>query len=138
MIIDNCQSTRENLKTILKGLKHTVVDIVEVGALMKCSDSIKTPDIIITELHTKQQYGQVAAGDLLSEYPTAKILYHTTLGKEEKNIVVEGMNNGISGYIEKPLCIDDLKETLLEILGIKRKSQEIFLQKRSYLKTVVL
>ena len=79
------------------------------------------PDLITLDITMPNKTGQEARAAILSEYPEANVLMISAVHGEA---MLECMNSGAKGYIEKPLkfsdpeFIEDFKETVREIVDI--------------------
>ncbi|MBN1576559.1 MAG: response regulator [Chitinispirillaceae bacterium] len=78
------------------------------------------PDLITLDITMPNKTGAEAMKEILREFPDANILMISAVRGEA---MLECMNRGAKGYIEKPLkfndsaFIDDFKETIREIFG---------------------
>ena len=76
------------------------------------------PDLITLDITMPNKNGVEAMREILHEFPDANILMISAVRGE---LMLECMNGGAKGYIEKPLkfnnpaFIDDFKETIREI-----------------------
>ncbi|MBN1307072.1 MAG: response regulator [Chitinispirillaceae bacterium] len=76
------------------------------------------PDLITLDITMPNKTGAAAMKEILREFPDAHILMISAVRGEA---MLECMNGGAKGYIEKPLkfndpaFIDDFKETIREI-----------------------
>jgi two-component system, chemotaxis family, chemotaxis protein CheY len=78
------------------------------------------PDLITLDITMPNKDGEQAMKEILEEFPNANILMISAVRGEA---MLECMNNGAKGYIEKPLkfanaeFITDFKETVNEIFN---------------------
>ena len=76
------------------------------------------PDLITLDITMPNKDGQQAMKEILAEFPEANILIISAV---RGDTVLECMNDGAKGYIEKPLkfadadFIKDFKDTLTEV-----------------------
>lgn len=62
------------------------------------------PDLITMDLTMPNKDGKTAIGEILVEFPDARIL---VISAVKGNTVLECMNKGAKGYVEKPLKFSD-------------------------------
>lgn len=62
------------------------------------------PDLITMDLTMPNKDGKTAIGEILAEFPEARIL---VISAVKGNTVLECMNKGAKGYVEKPLKFSD-------------------------------
>ncbi|MDM8524616.1 response regulator [Desulfococcaceae bacterium HSG8] len=79
------------------------------------------PDLLTLDITMPNKDGQEAMREILTEFPDASILIISAV---RGDTVLECMNDGAKGYIEKPLkfgdseFIEDFKDTLEEIFAM--------------------
>jgi two-component system chemotaxis response regulator CheY len=78
------------------------------------------PDLITLDITMPNKSGETAMKEILAEFPDANVLMISAVRGEA---MLECMNGGAKGYIEKPLrfndpeFVNDFKETIKEIFG---------------------
>lgn len=78
------------------------------------------PDLITLDITMPNKTGAEAMKEIVAEFPDANVLMISAVRGES---MLECMNSGAKGYIEKPLkfndseFVEDFKETISEIIG---------------------
>ena len=119
LIVDDSSSMRAIVKKIIK------VSGFNVGKFLDASDGKEAlkvladewVDIVLTDINMPNVNGmelmaEMKKDELLRSIPVVMI---TTEGGEKK--MQEAMDLGASGYVKKPFLPEDIKRTLISIIG---------------------
>ena len=119
LIVDDSSSMRAIVKKIIK------VSGFNVGEFLDASDGKEAlkvlanewVDIVLTDINMPNVNGmelmaEMKKDELLRSIPVVMI---TTEGGEKK--MQEAMDLGASGYVKKPFLPEDIKRTLISIIG---------------------
>ena len=119
LIVDDSSSMRAIVKKIIK------VSGFNIGNLHEAADgkeAIKVltdewVDLVLTDINMPNMNGlelisEMKKNDILQSIPVVMV---TTVGSENK--IQKSMKLGASGYIKKPFLPEDIKRTLIAIMG---------------------
>jgi len=120
IIIDDDFLVTTALKTILEASGKVAVLATGTDG----SDAVSLyreyqPDIVLTDIQMKPKSGLEATGDILQEYPNAKILLLTTFSDDE--YIVKALRLGAKGYLLKTNY-----ESILPALEAIESGQTVF------------
>ena len=122
LVVDDGEENRELLKLVLENV-GLVVEGAENGLVGVEKVRAGNFDLILLDMQMPVMDGYTAAGVLREEQFTAPIIALTAnamKGFEKKCLAA-----GCSGYLTKPIDIDDLIATLAELLGGEKRQGEV-------------
>ena len=121
LIVDDEEVARDNLQHYFKSLGHTVeVAVNGVDALVKVESSDHF-DIMVTDLKMDQMDGLTLIEKIAKLSPETKVIMVT--GYATVANAVDAMRKGATHYLPKPVQLDELKNTVEEILDKQKKLQ---------------
>ena len=120
LIVDDSEVTREKLKIIIEDLGHKVIESAKTGqeAVNLClqhksSSSHDKIDFITMDITMPNMDGVTAVRKIKRIDPSVKIIMVTA--NDQKDIVMDSIEAGASGYILKPFAEDKLYGVLAGI-----------------------
>ena len=135
LVVDDHDLVLLGVKTLLSSRE----DIKIVGVAKSGEEAINrikelNPDVIILDIDLPGLSGLEVAKQILSNAPSAKILFHTALMDEEH--IVKGFETGAMGYVPKNFQPEEFIEAIKTVYNgdkyLKGSVSEIFL--KSYFK----
>lgn len=117
LIADDSIIMRRNLRTILSEAGHTV--IAEVGnGFQACLEYEKyRPELVAMDIDMPFVSGLEALKIIISKHPNANIIILSN--KNSSRIICEAMNIGAKAVIIKPFRIQELIDTVDNVLNFK-------------------
>lgn len=117
LIVDDIGVLRYTLKTHLKSLNATIVGECENGyAAVQAYHELK-PDLVTMDITMPQvndvECGVSALEAIKSINRDAKVIMITSHGEQKK--IISAISKGASGYVLKPIKIDNLSATISKI-----------------------
>lgn len=114
LIIDDQLIVREGLKTILQ--LEEDFEIVGAGsngqeALALCAYT--RPDVVLMDARMPVIGGPAATREIVSRFPDIKVLMLTVFNEEE--LIIEGIQSGVKGFLLKDLPAEDLCRNIREV-----------------------
>ncbi len=111
-ILDDHKIVREGIKAIFISENNYKL-IIEAGTIEELQEkmSIETPDILLLDVNLNNQLGNDLIEDLLKKNEGLKILMLSS--RYEKNIILDAVNKGAFGYLNK----DTSKVELLKAIN---------------------
>lgn len=102
----------DDSKFLVSMLQDFFQDVLQFDVLATGNNGIQAielfrqykPDLLTLDLTMPIKDGPTALGEIITEFPTARILIISALNG---NSILECIKKGASGYIEKPLRFDD-------------------------------
>lgn len=100
LIVDDDVLVANALKTILES--DNTLQVTGMGTDGK--DAVRLyselhPDVLLMDIQMKEMSGLIAAEQILSEYPDARVLLLTTFSDDE--YIVKALKSGVKGYLLK-------------------------------------
>ncbi len=121
LIVDDEQVARDNLQHYFKGLGHTVQGAANgVEALQQVEDGDHF-DVVITDLKMDQMDGLTLIEKIAKISPETNVIMVT--GYATVSNAVDAMRKGATHYLSKPVQLDELKDTVEELLHKQKKLQ---------------
>ncbi len=121
LIVDDEQIARENMQHYFKGMGHTVqVAVNGIDALQQVENS-KHFDIMITDLKMDQMDGLTLIEKIAKISPETNMIMVT--GYATVSNAVDAMRKGATHYLPKPVKLDELKETVDDLLHKQKRLQ---------------
>lgn len=121
LIVDDEEVARENLQHFFKAMGHTVkIAANGVDALQRVEESDPF-DILITDLKMDQMDGLTLIEKVGKMSPETNVIMVT--GYATVSNAVDAMRKGATHYLSKPVQLDELKNTVEEILHTQKKLQ---------------
>lgn len=120
LIVDDSSSMRMMLRKTLEVSGFDIGEIFEAGNGKEALEMLESTwaDLILTDVHMPEMDGfsflkMLKEKDVVSTTPVVVV---TTEGREER--VEELIQLGASGWVKKPFKPEEIKEILIEALGI--------------------
>ncbi len=99
IIVDDDAIVRTALQQILEAKNYRIVAVGDDGKQAVALYREHQPDLILLDIRMAEMTGLAASKQILSEYPTAKILFITTF--QDDAYINEALKLGCAGYILK-------------------------------------
>jgi DNA-binding NarL/FixJ family response regulator len=116
ILADRHQNMLEGIRGLLEAMFETVVMVADRASLFKAVESVE-PDLVVTDL-SFPIIGEInIARQLKNKYPELKIVILSVY--DEKTVIDEIMDCGISGFVLKRTAGTDLVSAVDEVLGGK-------------------
>ncbi len=122
MIVDDNIIMRKNIKTMLEGLGHVVVDEAENGKSILVKYSNSRPDLITLDIVMEQVDGLETLKILKEHYPESRVVMLTSINKKSK--ILESVKLGADSYVLKPFNAKDLQVAIDKVMAIKQSMPE--------------
>ena len=126
LIVDDSSSMRSIIKKTLEMSGFDIGQISEAGNGQEALEVLEKEwaDVILTDVHMPEMDGfaflkELNTQDVVSETPVVVV---TTEGREDR--IDELMGLGARACISKPFRPEDIKTTLLEVLGLDGEALE--------------
>jgi len=115
LIADDFDALREKMKSFV----NRQPDIEVVGEAKDGKTAIElakklSPDVVLMDINMPGLSGIEAAGNILSNDATARIILLST--RSDKSFVVAGLKAGVAGYVLKSSIFDDLIPALRAVM----------------------
>ena len=121
LIVDDEEIARENLSHYFTKLGHTVQMAANgVEALEQIADSDHF-DVMITDLKMDKMDGLTLIEEVAKASPETSVVMVT--GYATVSNAVDAMRKGVTHYLPKPVKLEELKETVEELLQKQKKLQ---------------
>ncbi len=102
MVIDDSKPVLDVIGTVLEGAGYEVKGFLSArDALMSLSDG--NPDLIVCDILMPEMDGFDFRRALVEDQRTAHIPFLFLTGKDDLNLMIEGLSSGILDYITKPI-----------------------------------
>lgn len=99
LIVDDDRLVSGALKMILETKGMTVCALGQSGREAAALYGEHQPDVLLMDIRMEDMNGLEASGEILQEYPHAKILLLTTFLDDE--YIIKALNLGVKGYLLK-------------------------------------
>lgn len=118
-VLDDHDLIAEALKSMLSNNKNFVFvgGFTDQDQLLSFLKEKTKPDILLLDIHLKDQDGLKICKKLNSEFPHIKIVMLTSL--TQQSIVSESFKSGAKGYLPKNVSYEDLIESFKTVLDNK-------------------
>jgi two-component system, chemotaxis family, chemotaxis protein CheY len=105
LIVDDSNMSRRNLRRILEGAGHQVVEAAEGMAALE-SYFIEKPEIVFLDMTMKGMHGLDVLAKLRGMDPAARVVIATAdIQKSTQSMAQE---NGACGFVHKPFVDEDI------------------------------
>ena len=112
-VVDDSVLMRNNIKSFVEGLGHTVIGEAENGAIAVAMCSELKPDVITMDITMPDMDGITAISKIREFNNDVNIIVATSHGQEE--IIMKALQAGAKGYILKPINENNLNEAIENI-----------------------
>ncbi len=116
ILADRHQNMLEGIRGLLEVMFDTVVMVADRASLFKAAEKVK-PDLVVADLSLPITGEINIARQLKDKYPELKIIILSV--NDEKTVVDEIMNCGVSGFVLKRTAGTDLVSAVDEVLAGK-------------------
>ncbi len=114
VVDDNADARRAVVRT-LKLHGHRVLDTGEPSQVLSLvSEEGARPDLLVTDVVMPEKSGITLASELVEEWPELKVLFIS--GYADRDVDASELPEGIRAFLEKPFTINELAETVNELL----------------------
>lgn len=110
LIVDDAMFMRVTIGNMLKDWGFEVVGEASNGKQAVAKFRELQPDLVTMDLTMPVMTGLEAVKVIMPEFPDAKIIMITALGKQ--NLVVDAIEHGASDFITKPFVKEKLKAVI--------------------------
>lgn len=115
LIVDDSIVARNNLKTILKQARHTVVAEATDGESGFVKFAELRPDLVTMDITMPNLNGIECLKKIVETDPEARVMMISALGQGAK--ILEALNAGAKHYITKPFEAEKVLEAVNEVLS---------------------
>ena len=116
ILADRHQNMLEGIRGLLEAMFETVVMVADKASLFETAEKIK-PDLVVADLSLPVSGEINIARQLKDKYPELRIIILSI--HDEKTVVSEVMESGVSGFVLKRTAATDLIPAVEEVLGGK-------------------
>jgi two-component system, response regulator YesN len=121
LIVDDDRAFREELGESL--YNYNVVEAQDAEEAIKVINTPNEIDIVILDVMMPKLRGTDALKQIKKTAPEVGIIILT--GYSSKDVAIEALKGGADDYLEKPVAIEKLKETIEKLLEHKTRTGEI-------------
>jgi len=115
LIGDDAMFMRATLKKMLIAAGHDVIGEAENGVRAVELYGQLQPELMLLDITMPEKDGLQALGDIMQQYPQARVIMCSALGQENK--VREALMLGAKDYLVKPVTPERLTETIRRVLA---------------------
>lgn len=115
LLVDDHQIMRYGLRSLIAGQDDmTVVGAAGDGATALDEARSQSPDVVIMDIHLKDESGIEVSRVILAENPSVKIIAYSS--DSDLTLVNEALHAGVSGYVTKENTSDELIQAIRSVL----------------------
>lgn len=115
LVADDAAVARRILRTILTEAGHEVVSEAATGAEAIDAYRQLRPDLVMMDVTMPQVDGIEAARQIISEFPTARVVIVTSIQSEA--MVRRSVEAGVAAYVLKPFTAARIAELTDDVLA---------------------
>jgi len=116
LVVDDSIIMRQNLKTILTNVGHTIVGEAANGLQGVTKYGECRPDIVTMDITMPGMNGVEAVKKIIESYPDAKIVMISALGQQM--MVLDALQSGAKHYILKPIEPENVVKVIKEVMAM--------------------
>jgi len=116
LVVDDDEHIQKSLSQYLE-MEEFDVDVASSGQEALERAGSQTPDLVLLDIMMPEMDGFEVVERLHQEAPTAKVPIILLTARGQDTDVIRGYHMGVSSYLTKPFNLDELVETIREVLN---------------------
>ena len=125
LIVDDSSSMRAVIKKVIKISRFNVGEWWEAGdgkEALKVLENAEV-DLVLTDINMPNMTGLELIAAMKKEETLKSIPVVMVSAERSEKMVQESMDLGASGYIKKPFMPEDIKRTLISLMGVEEDGE---------------